>query len=472
MRTKLRPRLVVTILAATAALALSSCIEGPIAGTPTLTLGIDPADVGYTTSEVFLFDQAQAYLPDAPLTADGRWSVSPDPDTDEAGFKTRMVVVRPTDPAAFNGTVYVEWMNVTGGADLPVDWTGAHRNITRRGAMYVGVSAQAVGVNQLRSADPTRYGSLVHPGDSYSYDIFSKAAKAIRTDRKVTGGLKPLRMVAMGQSQSASRLVTYVDAIQPSDHAFDGFLIHGRGSGGSSLSQSPLASVPVPSPTQIRDDLDVPVFVVMAEDDVIRSNTAVRQPDTPLMRTWEMAGTAHLDAYLSRFSKSDGGDGTGARLLFDEMRSPRAPFAGCANSQNAGGLTYVLRAAFRAMDRWLRTGTPPPAGAPLATTSTSPTVLQRDEWGNAVGGVRSVQVDVPVAAIDGINSGTGFCILFGGTRPLTDQQLQARYDSKQDFVDEYAASLQSLVAQGYLLQVDANELLSVATQRAATLPLP
>ena len=47
----------------------------------------------------------------------------------------------------------------------------------------MGVSAQAVGVNFLvntwETGPEARYASLVHPGDSYSYGIFSQAAQAI-----------------------------------------------------------------------------------------------------------------------------------------------------------------------------------------------------------------------------------------------------------------------------------------------------
>lgn len=469
MRTKLRPTTIAAAIGVSAALLLSACIEGPIAGTPSLSIGIDPTKVGYTTSEVFLFDEADAYRADAPFTADGKLSVSADPDTSGAAFKTRLVVIRPD--RGFNGTVYVDWLNVTGGADLPVDWAGAHREIVRQGAMYVGVSAQAVGVNQLKTANPDRYGSLVHPGDSYSYDIFTKAADAIRTDRKVTGGLKPRRLIAMGQSQSAGRLVTYIDAVQPIEDAFDGFIVHSRGAGGAALTQSPLTAAPLPNPVAIRNDLTVPVFVLMAEDDVIRSNTLVRQPDTSLFRTWEMPGTSHLDVYLSRTTRIDYGDGAASKALWDEMRAPRS-LSNCANPQNAGGLTYLLRAAFHHMHAWVRDGVVPPAGAPLETTSTSPTVLARDAYGNALGGVRSVQIDVPIARLDGINSGGGFCQLFGGTAALTDTQLQARYTSRADFLAEYEASLDAQVAAGHLLQVDADELLATATVKAPGLPLP
>ena len=37
-------------------------------------------------------------------------------------FTTRMVVRRPIDPARFNGTVWIEWLNVTGGSDVETEW--------------------------------------------------------------------------------------------------------------------------------------------------------------------------------------------------------------------------------------------------------------------------------------------------------------------------------------------------------------
>ena len=53
------------------------------------------------------------------------------------------------------------------------------------------------------------------------------------------GGLQLERLIAAGESQSAFRLVTYVNAIHPLADVYDGFLIHSRGGGGAPLSQAP-----------------------------------------------------------------------------------------------------------------------------------------------------------------------------------------------------------------------------------------
>src|SRR4029079_17421548 len=93
--------------------------------------------------------------------------------------------------------------------------------------------------------DPVRYGALNHPGDDYANDIFSQMAKAVRTH--VVLGVNPLgdltvdKVLAAGQSQSASKLDTYVRKVQASTGVIDGFLIHGGG--GKTWTTPPAAPV-------------------------------------------------------------------------------------------------------------------------------------------------------------------------------------------------------------------------------------
>ena len=223
------------------ALLISSCVTGPITGpgATSLTPGFDLGAVGYSRAEFFFEGQAASYSPTAPLGSDGKWEVAP--DSTKAGFQTRFIVDTPDDPFKFNGTVLVEWLNVSAGADLPVDWTMAHNELIRRGYAYVGVSAQAVGVNQMKASRPDRYGGLSHPGDSYSYDIFSQVGQQLRSQSsRLFAGLQPQRFIATGESQSAGRMVTYIDAVHPLVHVYDGFMVHSRGAGGAPLSQDPL----------------------------------------------------------------------------------------------------------------------------------------------------------------------------------------------------------------------------------------
>jgi hypothetical protein len=453
------------VAAAPSAPAAPTAVSGPVTGGNGIALAstlFDLGTVGYQESEFFVSGTATAYAPAGPFASDGRWAAA---ETGGADFTTRIVVRRPIDPRKFEGTVVVEWLNVSAQADLGVDWTMAHNEFVRRGVIWVGVSAQAVGVNALKNCCAARYGPLVHPTDSYSYDMFTQAGRVVRDQAAtVLGGLSPKRLIAAGESQSAGRLVTYINAVHPLEHAYDAFLVHSRGAGGAPLSQTPLPAVSAPSPARIRDDLAEPVMVVQAEGDVIGSDLGARQPDTPRFRSWEMAGTSHADLYTSPVGASDIGDGQGAKSMFALMLDP--PGAGaCAFPTNAGAHHWILQSAFYRLDRWLRTGTPPPVGPLLTVASTGPTVvLARDAHGNALGGIRSPQVDVPVATLTGISSGPGFCRLFGSTVPFPPEKLAALYPRHGAFASAWRRATTAAVDAGFILGKDAGELRRAGTE--------
>src|ERR1700741_1838538 len=214
-----------------------SLVVTPASGKPLLLLGaFDIDNVGYVAEEFFISGTASSYAPVGELGPDGRWDVT---RSGTAYYTTRIVVLTPADRAQFNGTVLVEWLNVSGGIDAPAVWMMAHREIIRAGYAYVAVSAQRVGVEggdsllgldmSLKSQDPTRYASLRHPGDAFAYDIFSQIGGLVRNaGEAVLGELRPQHVVAIGESQSAMFLTTYVNAVDPLTRAYEGFLVHSR----------------------------------------------------------------------------------------------------------------------------------------------------------------------------------------------------------------------------------------------------
>ena len=415
----------------------------------------NPAVVGYEESEVFLSGTASAYAMTAPVSNDGKYSAVV---TSQAPYTTRAVVMRPINRRHFNGTVVVEWLNVSGGADAGPDWMLAHNELVREGFVWVGVSAQEVGVDALKSADPTkgdavRYAKLSHPGDDYSYDIFSQAGQAIRDNaRTILGGLKPEHIIAIGESQSAGRLVTYIDAVHPLVHVYDGFLVHSRMGG-----------------PPIRDDVGVPVLVFQTESDVSFSNGTARQPDTRMYRLWEVAGTSHFDFYGLSIGPKDTGNGQGAVAVLASMQNPTSqpsPSFTCGSPINTGPAHYVLDAAFYALNRWVSNGVAPPVAPRLQTTGVSPVVFATDANGNVLGGIRTPAVDAPVATLSGSakEGGSAFCFLFGSTVPFTPSQLRALYPSHRTFVSAWVRATRSALAAGFLVAADAKELESAAAQ--------
>jgi len=410
----------------------------------------DFADQGYLTEEYFLQGEATAYeLAEGTHTPDGRWKTRE--AENKADFKTRVLVVRPEDPAVFNGTVIVFWLNVTAGFEL-----GSASAEALRGYAWVGVSAQKIGIDGfpqnsqgLKSWDPERYGTLVHPGDAYSYDIFTQAATAVGPDRSEVmdplGGLAVERLIAVGASQSAGRLRTYINGVHRLTGVFDGyipFIDFGR----PAAFASDLAGQRRSSPASIRADLDVPVIVVNSETEVT-SYYGVRETDSEVFRLWEVAGTSHVS-----------------------VPRPAAPTEGGSNWMS---YSPVYNAAIRHLHHWIKDHVEPPA---MPRIEVSPGVprpnVVRDEHGNAVGGIRLPDLAVPTASHSGFGTpreGSRFGFLYGTATDFDAEQLADLYPDSQHYLEAWNAALDRAVEQGMVLREDAGPMRDQASAWAVRL---
>lgn len=419
---------------------------------------------GYTENEYFIDGTATSYQTKGSWNEDGRWDVETDVT---APYTTRIVVRLPQDKGRFNGTVLVEWLNVSAGMDADPDWSFAHDELMRSGYGYIGVSAQKAGIvaggaklpipgfeaKPLQEWDPQRYAALSHPGDQFSYDMFTQAAATTRDP----SGEKPFAdydvhtLLAAGESQSAGRMTTYVNAIQPKTQLFDGFLIHSRGGGGAALNAAP--SSPAPKLVSIRSDVGVPVFQLETETDLFGLGFhPARQPDTDALRTWEIAGTAHADQFTL-----DAGIESGHEW------DPKAniDFSALCGTINDGPQTYVVRALVAALRTWVVEGTPPPTADPIKVVDGA---IARDADGNALGGIRTAAVDVPIAQLSGDQAGSTsvICSLFGFTKPFTAERLAALYPNHADYVTKVRTATQSAVDKGFVLPADQAEIVAAA----------
>jgi alpha/beta hydrolase family protein len=375
---------------------------------------------------------------------------------DPAEFATRVAVRRPAAPGSFSGTVVVEWLNVSSGSDAAPDWSYLSDEIVRRGHAWVGVSAQYIGVEGGAAAvgvagvPPTglkgreRYGMLDHPGDAYCYSIYASVAAALE-DGPLADLVVDVRL-GIGESQSAFALTTFVNQVHPQIPVFDGFLIHSRGGGTMPLGEPGL---PIDvlgyrgtAATTIRDDLDVPVVMVATETDLVGplNYLAARQPDSALVRLWEVAGAAHADKYVI--------------ADFEEM-------LGCPRPVNRGQQAYVVRAALRWLDGWARGGDAPPEAARLEVVNRD---FVLDGAGNARGGVRTPVVDAAVELLRGdTEEGASYlCQLFGSTLPMDPATIRGRYADRAAYLAAYEAATDAAIAAGFVLAEDRDELLAEA----------
>lgn len=448
-------------------------VSGPIAspdlpGTPShnyifFASNHDLASHGYVEQEFFIQGTARTFEFSPGQTATLKDAGQP--------YVTRIVVRRPADARRFNGTVLVEWDNVTNLFDAENFWFFGWEHIMRAGYVWVGVSTQTIGVAALKKWSPQRYGALdvgkiVASGafgrgpdrDAMSYDIFSQVGQALRHPGGVDmlQGLTPKVLLAVGESQSASRLTNYVNSIHPLARVYDGFLL-----------LSPLGQ-------RIRDDLPSPVLKLDTEYDVVGSEAAVRQPDTAKFRTWEVAGASHVDQHLRASREAvelrDNGVSLEAKL---------APLCAVPSIGTRVPTQYVVASALDKLSAWAAGGPPPPTAPRLTMTQIlqrpHPSVIARDQDGLALGGIRLAALAVPTQFNVGVSKpaqadngpsreaiGAGACVRWGYSTDMSIAQLNAHYASHADYVARVRRAAEDNVKKGYVLPEDA-----AATIRAA-----
>lgn len=300
---------------------------------------------GYQEEEFYVEGFATEYIIDSDRTA-----------TVAAGgphaYKTRVIVRRPKSPDKFNGTVILEWINVTPMHDFEIDWNWSHEHLMRRGFAHIGASVQTNGIDSptgFKKWNPARYGSLdVTAGgklanDQLSFAIFSQVAQAVKTPSgmNLLGNLKVENVIATGHSQSAGRLTVYYNSIHPLEGVVDGFVLHGGGQSGP-----------------IRTDIRTPAWKLLAETDVIRGQAAVRQEDSDYVRTWEVAGASHGDwDLLSALNQLRGRD-----LSVPDPEPCERPILSRVPAH------LVQEAVYDWMKQWIERGIQPPH-APRITMS-------------------------------------------------------------------------------------------------------
>lgn len=456
-----------------------------VPGKPSLLLGAyDLADVGYVVEEFFVSATASSYAPVSEPTPDGRWDVTP---SGSADFTTRIVVLTPTDPSRFNGTVLVEWLNVSGGIDAPAVWMMAHREIIRAGYAYVAVSAQRVGVEggdsllgadmSLKSQHPQRYAPLHHPGDEFSYDIFSQIGGLLKSaeHRALVRDLPVERVIALGESQSAMFLTTYINAVDPLARGYDGFFVHSRFGPAAPLDGvSIFAETEAPQAVTFRPELRVPLLAVLTETDVFggvrEGYYFARQPDNPRLRAWEIAGAAHADNYTIQVAFIDSGSAPLEEIAKSYTPTNMLMGQELAHCINFGPQHhYVVQAALATLNAWVGTGEAPPSANPLEVRETTGPQPVLDGNGVVRGGVRTPWVDVPVARTSGLGGTESIMSMIFGSGELFDDATLGRLypGGSAEYLDKFTAALDAAIRSGFVLPADRGEILQLA---AATYP--
>lgn len=453
------------------AVSLPTAVEAPATGTPMSATAMPLQTSGYVEEEYFIQGQANRYrIPDPMRDAQQIDSGHP--------YVTRALVRRPTDSSRFNGTVIVEWLNVTLDQDIDFVFGATRELLVRDGYAWIGVSAQRNGIEAMKKWNPARYSTLsvsasnidpadgkeVDPanplimargGDVLAWDIFSQVGRlAAEGSSRMMGGLKAKRLIAAAESQSTLKVSTYYNSIQPLHRVYDGFLFYDR----SGL---------------LRTDVDAKTIAIGTEIFTALMGQPP-QDDTDHQRWWEINGASHfsldeiqnyVDPMLVRDATFRAPDGKALSLTeLTGSKGPCAPAAIYSRVPNGD----IMKAALQSLNTWI-TGGPAPANAPRFVVDEQNKYV-RDANGQILGGIRTAAQDAPIAANAGIGNGPWFCGPSGNHVDFTLAQLCQRYGSHAAYVARVQAIVNANVRDRVLLSEDAQK--TVADAKALNFSCP
>lgn len=430
----------------------------PAAGTPMSATVMPLKANGYVEEEYFLRGKANRYriadpLQDAQLIDTGH------------PYVTRALVRRPANPAKFNGTVIVEWLNVTLDQDIDFVFGATRELLVREGYAWVGVSAQHNGIAAMKKWNPQRYDALnvsasnidpvkggeIDPanpqimakgGDVLAWDIFSQVGKLAREgDSKLMGGMKATKLIAASESQSTLKVSTYYNSIQPLHHVYDGFLFYDRSG-------------------KLRTDVDTKSIAIGTEIFTALMGQAP-QDDTEHQRWWEVNGATHfsldeiqnyVDPMLLRDATFRAADGK-ALSLSDLTRrngpcNPESIYSRVPNGD-------IMKAALKSLNTWIAGG-PAPATTPRFVVDAQNKYV-RDANGQILGGIRTAAQDAPMSTNAGIGNGPWFCGPSGSHVDFTPAELCQRYGSPAAYVARVQAIVNANVRNRVLLPEEAQK---------------
>ena len=292
------------------------------------------------------------------------------------------------------------------------------------------------------NTDPIGGGALDARGDVLSYDVFSQTVQALRD-----GALPSLdvrRVIANGESQSAGRLTTYYNSIDPLHRVVDGIVYYDQA--GTLRTDSPTKAVSVATEFGSRS-----------------RRPGARQRELPALGGRRLLAREPVRHALRR---RDHGPRQGLTLPDGTPADLTHLITDCAFNPlwSTVPTHQVLNAAFDHVNRWIQGfGAAPAAPRMERDTSVTPAVLRRDAANRVLGGIRLADFAHPTAfTLGGLNTGPGFCFLAGHHRFYTAAELAALYPDPHAYVRAVVDTTAANLAAGYILGHDAAETVTAA----------
>ncbi len=415
-------------------------------------------------------------------------------------YTNRMTMRLPLDMGRFSGRVVVEVVNSTANFDIDRVWAESYRYLMRHGDIFVGITSKPNVFTALKRFDERRYGELTWPNPSkepvpqndvppfwtgpqdqetgYIWDILKETAQLFKEKREIN----PLKdwnvkyIYLTGWSQSCSYMTQFITSFEKlDDHAYDGYLL----AGGVRTLFTPLnryeSSAPVDGYQKRLNRAPAPVIELNTESECsdefgFGGYTSRRvDSDEPAFRYryMDIAGGCH-DAVDTCAAYNSFDDDIAKAMGMPPGGPPKPDFI-----ENNYPKYFAFHVALRNLYQWVETGFPPKSYERMLQDDNGR--VQKDAFGNSMGGLRTPMVNYPVCRYlcwsERVSFATGrkvFNALAGREEPFSPEMLKELYCDLQHYRELISQDAQRLVCMGHLLKEDMKDAIEAAVFRGET----
>lgn len=350
-----------------------------------------------------------------------------------ASYATRILMRRPADLSRFSGTVIVETMNPARAFDMAIVHGFLSDSMLERGDAWIGISMPGV-IESLKRFDASRYSTLTFANPAPREAVCAEgrggrgrgagaaaAAQAVPVRSVIEPGLRLDAIAQVGAwarsaagnplgssvrnvllvGHTGGDVATYVSSVGHEARlangkpVYDGYLAHSGSNAGALMN----CGTPLP-PGDMRaipGRAGVPVIVMKTQSDLPYAGRPDSDAPDDIFRIYDIPASAHADKWLFRYlpTVADQKKASDRLPVTDEW-----PFDSTCDipdlRMNDFPQGYIVSGAVNNLERFARDRTPLPKSARVETETVNGTThLRLDQYGNALGGVRSPWVDAP-----------------------------------------------------------------------------
>lgn len=446
---------------------------------------LDLEAAGYTENEYLFSGTANIYGDDGNGNAVVLYADAP--------YTNRIIVRRPKDIKKSSGRVVIEIINSTSYMDHDRVWLLTYSHLMKEGDVYIGLTSKPITMKTLRKYDPKRYADLewnnpresIFPSrllgnisgasfpeteDGLLWDMLTDLPEKIRNEGSVLDGIKADKIYLAGWSQSGGVMITYTNYFckkrfeEGLSQVYDGMFAAG----------AVPAVAPALNQSECMDEYEgeskikfscVPYFDMHTESENAFLGSArarIDDSDEPNLkyRFYTVAGSTHdARSTMRDYYKDDFSDQDKVGVFF--VYPGREPYP------NDFPYGMAFRAGLQSLYDWVEKEIDPPVVSDIPVNEDLTNL--KDENGNAVGGWRLPEIQLPVCTYQQfstplVKSETG--TLYGCEIPFSAEKLKEMYEDTNKYRAKVEVCTDQAVLNRLLLPEDRDECIEHAVAKA------